>query len=780
MRSDPMEPAPLRLVEAFAGRYAVRGVLGRGGMATVYLAEDARHGRRVALKVLDPELGTAVFADRFVREVEVTARLDHPHILPLLDSGEADGFLYYVMPYVEGESLKDRLERETQLPVEDALRIAREVADALGYAHAHGVVHRDIKPGNILLSAGHARVADFGIAKAIAAADRDRLTATGVTLGTVAYMSPEQVAGTVEVDGRSDLYSLGCVLFEMLAGQPPFIAPSPASVASQHLAAPAPAITSLRPSVPPAVAATIARALAKAPADRFGTAAELVAALGDATPARTAPPRSHLQRWWFAAAALIVAAAATVATLVSLRDARTPGEAPARIAVLPFVDVGEADRQGYFADGLTEELITTLSRVDGLSVVARTSAFALRGHELDVREVGRRLGAESVIEGSVRRSDRRLRITARLVSVTDGTQRWADTYDREVEDVLAIQEEIAQAIVAQLKGRLGAGDRAAVRRAPVVPEAYDLFLRGRYFWHQRTERDLRRAVDAFAEAIALAPDFASAHLGLADAYAVLGFYDYLPPSDAFPPAARAARRALELDPSLGAAHATLGYVALYHDWDWDRAEREFLRAIELAPDYSTAHQWYANLLTAMGRFDEAERAMRRAQVLDPLSIIASAALGWVHYYAGDYERAVAQCRAALVLNPAFELAHLWAGQALEMLGQSDEAVAALRRAVELSGEGAIFAAALARTLALRAERAEAERRLARIEAGRHVPAYEIARVHTALGRRDDALAWLERAYGERSHAMAFLRVDPQLAALRDEPRFRELLARMRL
>jgi serine/threonine-protein kinase len=651
---------------------------------------------------------------------------------------------------------------------------------ALAVRHARGVVHRDIKPGNILLSAGHARVADFGIAKAIAAVDRERLTATGVTLGTVAYMSPEQVGGTVEVDGRSDLYSLGCVLFEMLAGRPPFDAPTPASLAAQHLTAAPPAITSLRPSTPPSAAATIARVLAKAPADRFGTAAELVAALGDATGGRTAPLTSRSQRWWWTAAALAVAAGATVATLVALRGIRTGGKAVARIAVLPFVNVGAAEEQDYFADGLTEELITTLSRVDGLSVVARTSAFALRGRELDVREVGRQLAAEAIIEGSVRLSGRRLRITARLVSVADGTQRWADAYDREVQDVLAIQEDIAQAIVAALKGRLGVGDRAAVRRAPVAPEAYDLYLRGRYYWHQRTERELRRAVDAFREAIALAPEFAAAHVGLADAYAVLGFYDYLPPSDAFPPAARAARRALELDPSLGAAHATLGYVALYHDWDWDRAEREFLRAIELAPDYSTAHQWYGNLLTAMGRFDEAERAMRRAQALDPLSIIASAALGWVHYYAGAYEGAVAQCRAALELNPAFALAHLWAGQALEMLGRFDEAVATLQRAVELSGDGGIFATALARTLALSGGRAEAERRLARIERDSHSPAYEIARVYTALGRRDEALAWLERAYAARSHAMVFLRVDPQLAALRGEPKFRDLLGRMRL
>jgi tetratricopeptide (TPR) repeat protein len=280
--------------------------------------------------------------------------------------------------------------------------------------------------------------------------------------------------------------------------------------------------------------------------------------------------------------------------------------------------------------------------------------------------------------------------------------------------------------------------------------------------------------------VASAPEFARAHVGLADAYAVMGFYDYLPPHEAFPPAAQAATTALAIDPGLGEAHATLGYVALYHEWDWERAEREFLRAIELAPFYSTAHQWYANFLTAMGRFEEAERAMRRAQELDPLSLIAKAALGWVLYYAGDYDRAVAQCRIALEMNPSFELAYLWAGQALEMMGRTDEALAELQRAVEQSSEGAIFVAALAHAHAVRSERREAEQLLARLEAGNYIPSYEIAKVYAALDRQPEALVWLERAHEQRSHSMAFLRVDPQFAELRDDPTFRELLARLRL
>jgi len=456
---------------------------------------------------------------------------------------------------------------------------------------------------------------------------------------------------------------------------------------------------------------------------------------------------------------------------------------PRDIAVLPFADLGPGGGNGYFADGITEELIAVLGGVDGLRVVGRTSAFAFRGRDVSARRIGQELGVGAIVEGSVRLFDDRLRVTARLVDVESGYHLWSETYERRVEDVLQIQDEIVRSIAGTLQGRLLPAAPSAAPVPQIDAHAYNLYLQGRFLWHRRTGPDLRQAARVLEEAVERAPDYARAHVGLGDAYAVLGFYDLLPPHHAFPRARSAALRALELDPSLASAHATLGYVALYYEWDWERAEAEFLTSIELAPSYSTAHQWHANFLTAMGRFAEAEAAMRRAQELDPLSLIANAALGWVHYYAGDYEQAISQCRRTLELDDSFALAHLWLGQAMEGAGRFDEAETAIRRALELGDRSTISRAALARTLALNDQPDRARAVLAELEAedgAAYIPAYEIARVHQALGQPDRALAWLERALAERAHSMVFLRVDPGFETLRGDPAFEALAARVGL
>lgn len=455
------------------------------------------------------------------------------------------------------------------------------------------------------------------------------------------------------------------------------------------------------------------------------------------------------------------------------------------IAVLPFADLSPGRDHEYFSDGITEELINSLAQVEGLRVAARTSAFAFKGRQIDVRGVGEKLGVATVLEGSVRKAGNRLRITAQLVNVADGYHIWSKTYEREMEDVFAIQEEISRAIVETLKGRLaGAAAAAAIEPVVVDPAAYDLYLKGRHAWYRRTEAGLRSALSYFQQAVAAAPDYARAHAGLADAYAVLGFYDYLSPREAFPKAEAAAERALELDPTLAAPHSTLGYVALYYHWNWPRAEQEFQRSIALDPNYSTAHQWYANFLTAMGRFPEAERAMRRAQELDPLSLIANAALGWVLFFAGEYERAVEQCRQTLELDADYALALLWSGWALQELNRLDEAIANHRRAITLTSGSALYVASLARAQAIAGQRAQAEellrQLLARGQSGGYVPSYEIAKVYEALGQRDRAVEWLERAYRQRSHSMVFLKVDPQLRGLRSDPRFIALVERVGL
>ncbi len=777
---------------ALRGRFEVEREIGRGGMATVFLARDPRHDRPVAVKVLHPDLAAAIGTDRFLREVRITARLSHPHILPLLDSGEGEGLLYYVMPFVEGESLRARLDRQGALPVQEALTIAREVADALGFAHGRGIVHRDIKPENILLDSGHALVADFGIARAFDEASvADRVTVTGIAVGTPLYMSPEQAEGRREVDARSDIYSLGRVLYEMLAGAPPFTGPTAHAILARRLSAPAPSVRLTRDSVPESLDATVQRALARSPGDRFQTTAELAQALAlvapgsdraATPPAITTHPLVRAPSWGAAAIAITALVLALGIWAILGRDADQAngpgGSETASIAVLPFVNLSADAEHQYFADGLTDELITTLSRVKGFQVPSRTSSFAFKQADLDVREIGRRLDVRSVLEGTIRRGEGRVRVSVRLVSVSDGFQQWSNTYEEDAQDALQIQESIARAIVETLQGQLGSAAHAVTRGGTTDPEAYDLFLRALFFRQQSTEQGMLESVKHYRAALERAPDFARAHAALAEAYCIIGYYGFRPPSEVFTAAALAAREALRFDPELAAAHNALEYVALYYDWDWALADREFRRSIALDPNYGLVRQWYGNFLTAMGRFDKAEEEMRRSQALDAFRTMPRAVIGWVWFYKGDFERAVALLDSVIAVSPGSAVMHRWRAQALEMLGRYRDALAAYQRSVELSGEGGEFLAGLARGHALLGERAEAERLLARLAGERAVPTFEIAKVHLALGDRAGALSWLERAFEARSHSMVFLGVDPQLAPLRGDPRFEQLVTRM--
>jgi TolB-like protein/Tfp pilus assembly protein PilF len=444
------------------------------------------------------------------------------------------------------------------------------------------------------------------------------------------------------------------------------------------------------------------------------------------------------------------------------------------IAVLPFVDMSGED-QAYFADGISEELVISLTQVPELRVAARTSSFAFRDSALAVPEIGQRLGVGSVVEGTVRKSRDQLRISAQLIDVESGFPVWSERYNRRLSDVLAVQEEIASAIVSALRVELGANGDVLVRGQPSLPEAQDAFMRGRFAWNQRSRESLERAVEEFRAAVTLDSEYGRAWAGLGDTYAILGFYDYRPPREAFPAAKAAAVRALELEPSLAEAHATLGYVALYYDWNWPAAEESFARAVDLDPQYATAHQWLGNYFVAMGRHSEAERAMRTASTLDPLSLIAHAAIGWAHFYAGDFEQAIERLSSTLERDEDFQPALLWSGQAYAELGNSGEAERLVRRVVELSGGSAIAEAALAGILARAGEREGALAILDRLENGAsYVPSYEIARVHVALGQLDRAVEWLERAYEEKAHSMAFLGVDPLLGPLAGHDGFERL------
>jgi serine/threonine-protein kinase len=636
-----MSPAHERLAAALADRYRLERELGQGGMAIVFLAEDRKHHRQVAVKVLRAELAGMLGPDRFLREIETAARLHHPHILPLYDSGEVDGFLYYVMPLAEGESLRDRLRREKQLPLEDALRIAREVADALSYAHAHGVVHRDIKPENILLESGHAIVADFGIARAVSAAGSDRLTETGISLGTPTYMSPEQAAGSDDLDGRSDLYSLGCVLYEMLAGDPPFTGPTAAGVIQQHITVEPRSITQLRPAVPAGVAEAISRALAKTPADRFNPVGQFAEALGVAKerPAPAAPSRGFFNRTalqWAGLGGVAVILAVAVWALARGKTGPPPAavsDTP-RIVVLPFTNLGSPEDE-YFADGVTEEVTSRIGATPGLGVIARTSAATYRKSGKSVRQIGQELDVDYVLEGTVRwqrASDGpgRVRVTPQLIRVADETHLWADQYDAVLTDIFAVQSEIAEEVASALGLRLltGGSTRVPTRSA----EAYDYFLRGQDYASRglEVEDNLRTALGLFDRAVALDSAFALAHARRAFIHATLYWFRYDHTPARLEQVKQSADLALRLSPDLAEGHEALGYYYYWGHFDYDRALEQFRIAQRAQPNSANLAIAIGAAERRRGNFEAGLREFERSVRLDPRSPVTGLDLAYTY------------------------------------------------------------------------------------------------------------------------------------------------------
>jgi serine/threonine protein kinase/tetratricopeptide (TPR) repeat protein len=744
---------PERLRAAVADRYRIEEEIGHGGMASVYLAEDLKHGRKVAIKVLVPGSGHAYEPQRFLREIRTAARLSHPQILPVHDSGECDGMLYFVMPYAGCETLRDRLSRETTLPIDAALRITRAVSAALGYAHRHNVLHRDIKPENILLQEGEPVVADFGVATAISAAGGDNIYITdrGFAVGTPAYMSPEQASAERDLDGRSDLYGMACVLFEMLSGQPPFAGTSPRATMARHAIEPAPSIRTLRPAVPLAVDLALRRALAKAPSDRFATMEDFCEALVTPVPADVPV---------------------------------TTGQESRAIAVLPFVNASADPENEYFSDGMTDELITALTQVEGLPVASRTSVFALKNLREDVRTLGARLNVSAVLEGTVRKVGNRLRITVQLSNVADGRVLWSERYDREMADVFVIQDEIAQTIVRTLRTTLlgEIGDPTPVRYTQNV-RAYSLYLKGRFWWNRRTQADIAKGVKFFEQAIAEDPAFALAYSGLADSYALDLDYRGAPVQEGMERARAEARKAIELDETLAEAHTSLGWVTFIYDWDWAGAEREFSRAIELNPRYATGRQWRSWFLVAMGRFEEAIAEGRSAIELDPASVSIRRSAGWLHYYARQYDAALDHLRRALTMNPTSEETHRQLGLVYLQKGMYDEAGAAFKEALANSENDALAFAGLGHVAARRGRKDEARAVLDELDQRartRYISPVAQAGLYVSLGEADAAFDWLERAYRDRRGWLAYLKIEPMLDGVRSDPRFLRLLERMRL
>jgi TolB-like protein/Tfp pilus assembly protein PilF len=797
---------------ALADRYPVSRELGRGGMAVVHLARDVKHGRDVAVKIIRPELSAALGRERFLREIAIAAKLHHPHIVPLYDSGEADGVLYYVMPYESEHSLRDRLARDGPLPVDETLILLSDICDALAYAHQHGVVHRDVKPDNVLVAGRHAMVTDFGVAKAMTESSRDAasLTTRGIILGTPAYMAPEQIAANAQVDHRADIYAVGVLAFELLTGRPPFGGEAQ-DVLSAHLTQPPPPVTALRADVPRAISDCIMKCLAKNRDDRWQSAEELRRCLEwsrtsisnlERTLASTAgaetaagvlrPGRRTAWRALLAAGVLaLVLGAGWMMRSQQRQNAARPlppsagVSRPRAIAVLPFENLGPPDQE-YFAVGMTDEIASRLSAVRGLGVVASRATRRYAGTRRSMREVGQELGIDYVLVGSVRWNgpgSRRVRITLALLRAQDERQLWATTYDRVIDDVFDVQSDIAGQVVDRLGLTLVEGERRRLSAQPATNhEAYTLYLKGRYYWNKRTERDVQVALEYFQRATDVDPGYSLAWVGIADTWIARGWYSRLAPRETFPQAKYAVMRALQFDSTLAEAHASLAHIHLEFDYDWIAAEREYRRAIELNPTYAVAHHWYGGFLSAMGRHPEALQQARLAASLDPLSPIIQTWVGLRYYFAGQHQHAIAEIRKALEIDRNFAPAHWHLGMAYEQSGQYAEGVAEAERALALDPGSLLYLASVGHAYARAGRVPEARAtldRLAEASRTRHVSAYHVAVIHLALGDTTAALDWLERALAERSPWIGYLVVDPRVAPLRSHPRFQSLVRKVR-
>jgi serine/threonine-protein kinase len=765
------------ITTALADRYRIERKLGTGGMATVYLARDLKHDRDVAVKVMHPEIAQSLGAERFLREIAMLANLRHPHILPLYDSGESGGVIYYVMPFIDGGTLRDRLDRDKQLPIDEALSIAREVADALGYAHASGVVHRDIKPENILLEGGHAVVSDFGIARAVTTLGSERITETGMSIGTPTYMSPEQAAGERDVDGRSDLYSLGCVLYEMLGGQPPFTGPTAESVTRQHLITEAAPITNLRPTVPPEVAGALARTLAKNPADRFNPAAQFVQALttGVAS-AATRPVASSTPR--SPAKLALIGVAATAVVALGWLGVRTVGSGAAprieRIAVLPMDNQTGDANQLFFADGMTRELIGVLTDA-GVWTLGHRAVASYRDTSKPAAQIAKELGVDALVTGSVLRSGDVVQIAAELTDPKSGKSLWARTFSRPAPDVVALEHEVALEIARGIRARLTPEQEKSLGSArPVNPQAYAQYLLGQEQINQRTPQSIQHAITYLARSIALDSTFAPAWgtYALAHAYAI--FYSAVASDSARAAIERASARALALDDQLGDALIAHGMMRFLLDWDFAKADDEVNRGMERNP--TTIAQAFAVYLPwETGQFEKASAIGKHIIEIEPTTAQWHSDMGWNRWAAADSAGARAYAQQAIRLDSTFHEPYFIQA----MIDADGGNVAAARREAAQTialGNGPFARMIDGYVKAKTGDPVGARRVLRAIPNDR--PAQR-AVVYATLGERDSMYVAFEHAIDVKDpDTIWFLNAIPSLRPLWHEPRYQRLLDRM--
>jgi len=739
----------------FAKKYRISDEIGRGGMGVVFKAEDIKLKRSVALKLLPFELSQSPEAKkRFIREAQAAAALEHPNICTVYEVGEQDGQAYIAMAFIEGRSLKAEIAQRT-FKVDEALDIAIQVAGGLEEAHQKGVVHRDIKPANIMLTPkGQAKIMDFGLARLESAGD---LTRTDVVMGTVAYMSPEQALGK-QVDHRTDIWSFGCTLYEMLAGQGPFQGGDEQAIFQPIVHMNPEPIAALRRGIPAGLVRVLDKCLQKNPLDRYPDVAALIRDLQSANLDIIASIPSAARR-----------------------------EKPPSIAVLPFTDMSSDKDQEYFGEGIAEELINALAHIQGLRVVARTSSFAIKGMNLDIKDIGRKLDVKAVLEGSVRKAGNRLRVTAQLINVEDGFHLWSERFDREMADIFAIQDEITAAIVDSLKVTLKVGEKAALRkRSTEDQEAYNLYLKGLYFFARPSPESYSMALDSFQAAVAKDPNFALAYAGIANVFGGLGVLNLAPPAEMFPKAKAALQKALSLDEDLAEAHAVAAYLAFWYEWDWEAAGRGFDRALSLNPGDAMSHGQRGLFCLNRKKFDEAIREIKKALELDPLMPIYYAWSVCLHWSVGKPDEALEEFARALEIDPNLGLAYFHAGMAYTLKGLLDEALATLEKGKKL----VVFPGWVETNIGLiyirKGDREKAEQILEEMIENRkkikNLSAAGIAWLAGELGKLDLAFEFLDKAYEERDSLMAYIHVYAELFSLKisTDPRFKGILAKMKL
>jgi len=777
------------------GPYEVVSRIGTGGMGEVYRARDPRLDRDVALKVLPGDLaGDRERLVRFEREARAASALNHPNIITIYEIGVANGVSYIAMEFVDGWTLRDMM-AEGPLEQKRMTELAVQIADGLAKAHAAGIVHRDLKPANVMVTRdGFAKILDFGLARR---APRDNSqsvlptvtleTEPGTVFGTVGYMSPEQ-ATAKPVDFRSDQFSFGAILYEMATGQRAFDRPSSLETMMAILKEDPKPPSEVNPAIPERLNAIITRCLAKDPKDRYWTTKnlasdlkELASGVQSAPIAQPPPRRSRPTR----AGLVTVVAALLVAGAAAFFLTRSGGGAIDSLAVLPFETTSPEPDAAYLGQGIADNLIQRLSSLPNLRVISRSSVSRYRGQAVDPQKAARELKVRAVLTGTVVQRGDRLNVTAELVDARRNAHLWGKQYERRFDDILTLQEEISRDVSAELRPQR-APEKAPVanRGATTVADAYRSYLKGRYHWNKRTEADARRAIAYFQEAIERDPSYADAYDGLCDAWTTLGWYGFVPPTEAYPRAQAAARKAIEIDETVAEAHASLGGIELWFGWNWSVAEREFARTLELDPNYAPGRHWHADLFSIRGRHDEAIAESRKALELDPLSLIINTWLARRYYFARRLEDAERECRRALELDPNFPPARWQLGSVLVAQGKLKEAMAEFETAVRLSNDAPRYLGYLGNARA-RAGNAPGARtilqQLDRLEAGgRYVSALDRAIVQRGLGDDKRALDSIEKAFEDRPSLMPYLAIDPVWEGLRGNPRFQAVLAKLKL